>query len=314
MQMNFDEFIQYVKEYFQDKYGERFKVTVRQVSKNNGVCLNGLTIMESEVKIAPTIYLEEFYRKYQQEESLQNVLDKIEEMYLMGRNNSRIDIDFFSDYEEVKDRIYIKMVNYEKNVIMLEDMPYIRMLDFAIVLYCQVYFENGVQGTINLCHCHLNMWNVPKEDVFLKAMNNSMEQLPYEIKPMKDVISEFIGTPDWMDTETDRKEESVQMYVLSNKERLNGASVFAYPGIWEACAKHLNGNFLVLPSSIHELILIAQDWKQSQPESYFLQMVRDVNREQVMEEEILSDHIYLYDSQNRQLQDYVTKETIAFQE
>ena len=87
------------------------------------------------------------------------------------------------------------------------------------------------------------------------------------------------------------------MYVASNKERIHGAGVIAYPEFMEEAAKRLGGDFYVLPSSIHEVILIPDT-----PDVSVLELqgiVQSVNVEQVAPEERLSDHIYHYDSKEK---------------
>ena len=51
----------------------------------------------------------------------------------------------------------------------------------------------------------------------------------------------------------------LQMYVLTNKYKLWGAAAFLYPGVLKATAKRFGKDLIILPSSVHEVILIPQD-------------------------------------------------------
>ena len=92
-------------------------------------------------------------------------------------------------------------------------------------------------------------------------------------------------------------QDELPMYVASNKERIHGAGVIAYPEFMEEAAKRLGGDFYVLPSSIHEVILIPDTPDVSALELQGI--VQSVNVEQVAPEERLSDHIYHYDSKEK---------------
>lgn len=77
------------------------------------------------------------------------------------------------------------------------------------------------------------------------------------------------------------------MMVLTNQSGLNGAAALFYPGMMEQAAEHFGGDFFVLPSSTHEVIMIPNDGTANFRD--LEQMVRDINRTQVMQEERLSE-------------------------
>ena len=85
--------------------------------------------------------------------------------------------------------------------------------------------------------------------------------------------------------------------MASNQERIHGAGVIAYPDFMEEAAKRLGGDFYVLPSSIHEVLLVPDTPDVSAVE--LQKMVQSVNMEQVAPEERLSDHVYHYDSKEK---------------
>lgn len=62
----------------------------------------------------------------------------------------------------------------------------------------------------------------------------------------------------------------------------------------------LKENFYVLPSSVHEVIIVPESSQIRQSE--LERMVREINETQVPEEEILSNHAYFYYAQEGKLQ------------
>ena len=84
------------------------------------------------------------------------------------------------------------------------------------------------------------------------------------------------------------------MYVLSNADKLNGAAALLDAKTMEDISEKLGGDFVVLPSSIHEVLLVKDDGNASLPE--LKNMVEEVNATQVAPEEKLTDSVYHYDS------------------
>ena len=94
--------------------------------------------------------------------------------------------------------------------------------------------------------------------------------------------------------------EKDKMYVLSNKLKYYGAACIAYPNILDMLAGVLKETFYVLPSSVHEVIIVPESSQIRQSE--LDRMVREIYESQVPEEEILSNHAYFYYAQEGKLQ------------
>ena len=82
-----------------------------------------------------------------------------------------------------------------------------------------------------------------------------------------------------------------QVYVLTNEWKVNGASVLLYPELIEDIAQKENSDLIVIPSSIHEILMVKASGMNKDDIS---QMVQEVNSQQVDEQERLSDHAYFY--------------------
>ncbi|MCR5604754.1 MAG: DUF5688 family protein [Lachnospiraceae bacterium] len=95
------------------------------------------------------------------------------------------------------------------------------------------------------------------------------------------------------------KEEHPSMYVLSNSITLNGAAALLDAKTMEDISQKLGGDFIVLPSSIHEVIVLPADVEMDRRD--LEAMVQDVNAGEVAPEDRLSDHVYMYDSKEKEL-------------
>ena len=90
------------------------------------------------------------------------------------------------------------------------------------------------------------------------------------------------------------------MFVLTNESNLFGAACIIYPNLLQHYAAEAQTDFYILPSSIHEVILLLDDeYVQSSEE--LREMVRETNRMVVDQEEVLSDHIYHYDREKDEI-------------
>ena len=87
--------------------------------------------------------------------------------------------------------------------------------------------------------------------------------------------------------------------MLTNKEKYFGAAVILYPHALKHIAGLLRNNFYILPSSVHECILVPDMGQYSRME--LKRMVKEVNENQVEEEEILSYEVYYYDREKEAL-------------
>lgn len=270
-------------------------LSIQSVVKNNNVQLDGLTIMEGGTNLSPTIYLNYFYETYQNGVEFSSILDTILHTYQSNKPRGKIDTSFFTDYANVRPHIAYKLIHYERNRHLLADLPHFRYLDLAIVFYCLVSSSPSGSATILICKDHLRFWNISPTQLFDAAKENTPRLLSYDLRNMNDLMEELLAPAHSTLSDPDIKKEDAAicpMYVLTNQNKLNGASCILYEHLLEHFADRLCCDLYILPSSIHEVILIPATSDTSYQE--LSQMVQEVNDTQVSPEEILSDHVYYF--------------------
>ena len=198
----------------------------------------------------------------------------------------------FEDYRKARTKVYYKLVNYDMNKRKLQYMPHIKYLDLAVVFYYRL--EGGkLNGASIIIHdCNLHAWGIEKEQLVKDALLNTSRKLPYTIQGMEALIAELSGSQPRITGEE-------LMYILTNEEKYYGAAVILYPHVLNHIAKVLKKNFYILPSSVHECILVPDQGQYSRIE--LKRMVKEVNDSQVEDEEILSYEIYYYDCKKEAL-------------
>ena len=291
--MEFTNFTTLVQREVEKRAGENYRVKLNDVMKNNGVVLRGITLMQDDSNISPTIYLNPYYDAYENgDTTLGTVIDEVIDTYERNKINRSIDMKFFLNYETVRSRIIFKLINTEKNRELLRDVPYIPFHDLSIVFQCLVSEERFGNASILIHNVHLQLWKVNARELYEFALENTPLLQGYELADMNTVLEEMKALGGIDDEEIEDMQQEVPMYVLSNKSRINGASCILYKDILKDFAMVVDKVLYVLPSSIHEVILLPSDGTQESDQ--LKEMVREINQSQVEKEEVLSDSVYYY--------------------
>ena len=294
--MEYKEFVEYIKMNAGYIAGEGGNITINHVIKNNGCEMDGLVIMEKGKDIAPTIYLDSFYELYTNGENIKNIIRQIEVIYEQNKNNVTFDVNILKHFDTIKDKIVYKVVNYRSNEKLLEQVPHKRLLDLAVVFYCLLDNEYGRSATALIYNNNLKNWNVTIDDVYKAALKNTPDLLHSKISSMAALFEKCGVNVDG--EEVDLKDYvPSDMYVLTNESKLNGAACILYENVLYDFAQKLGADLYILPSSVHEVILLPKLSMFEKDE--LVNMVKEVNTEGVAADEVLSDHVYEYNRTER---------------
>lgn len=284
-----DKFTEEIAALLKDRLGE-VEVMVHNAEKNNGLCLTGLAIRGQGSNIAPCIYLEDFYPGYSEgRRSLEDITDEIIQIYHRDRVGHSFDLSVFTDYSHVRHLLHGRLVNTEKNMERLKGIPHREFLDLSLV-YCVAFPCMGSQGagSVQITDKCMGLWKVSEQDLYEQAMENMAGADNAYIFSMADIFADIQAYI----PETTRKQTS-PMYVLTNRNKLDGAVQILNSGVLRKAAGIIGQDFFILPSSIHETILVPAGETDTAPEE-LAAVVREVNEEAVSEEEFLSGHVYHY--------------------
>ncbi len=291
--MVYQEFKQHIIHTLQKELGNNTKIDISDIIKNNGIHLDGLTILSEASNCSPTIYLNHYFEQFAHGRPLPKICQEILKVCRETLPCSNIDVSFFTDYDRMKSNLICKLIHYEKNKELLSDIPHFRFLDLAIVFCCLMQSDFPGNGTILIKKSHLDFWNITPDDLYAHALKNTPLLLPQHLFGISDILSELCTIQN-MDLSDIEKEASnnCPMFILTNTSRVNGAVCMLYPNLLAKIAKHFGSDLFILPSSIHEVILIPADKKTTCED--LSRMVREVNGSQLAPEEILSDHAYYF--------------------
>lgn len=322
--LGLDEFIEEIKDVLQQELDGEYEIYLKEVTKNNSSIKKGLVLKNHDSNLAPTVYMEDFYKQYICGEKIENLAHSVMSVLLTHSTKKNFDISFFEDFSKIKDNIFCKLISKEKNEALLDNVPYVDFLDMAIVFYYMLdntkedFLKNDtdITASILIYNNHLELWNVDKKAVYECASYNTPLSFRATLDDMEVVIREMIinkikdNNEDMSDEEISEEYNNSplckdigsmrgKMYVLSNESRRYGATSLLYEDVLQGFANMIEGDFYILPSSIHEVILVPHNSAYDVSDLY--SMVKDVNEKEVPNEDILSDNVYYYDYTNKEL-------------
>lgn len=292
--MKYEEFLHNVEKEIKKRLEPGYEISIQKFPKNNGIEFDGLVIFNPKLNISPTIYLNPYYHWYLDGTLLEDIYDNIMTTYEARMPKEDFDTSFFTEYDNAKDSIIMKVINYENNWGLLQKVPHIKKYDLAIVFQCLVSKQVDGFATILIQNHHLDFWGITKDQLSQDAFRNTPKLLPYELEDMETLLKDCM-----LHVPSDIPLEDCPMYVLTNTAKLNGATVLFYDGLMKQLAEEMETDFMVLPSSIHETLLIPV--KDPEQISFYSDMVEQVNETQLSDDEILSDHAYYYSRDKKQL-------------
>lgn len=189
-------------------------------------------------------------------------------------------------YDSIKDLLEVNAISEKYNRDVLAGTKYRVLGDIAIVYFINA--DNRDLGEVMKAIPVLNAISI--KQIENDALLNSMTRNPAVIKSMDSEIESIIGIS------IPKDEATSEMYIASVPSKKFGACVLAYPGFFEQAAATVDGSYYVIPSSVHELILVKDSGNLSDDDiNKFKSDIKLVNKTILARDEILSDNLYHYD-------------------
>jgi len=291
--MTFDEFCSWTENSIKNDLPSDYKdaeIIMHDIGKL-GNSYRGMCVMPKGSNTVPTIDLNLFYDAYC------SGIDKSTILKAMAKiaqyKHPDLDYEWMTDYSKVRERLYIRLCNAEKNAEVLQTAPHWLYGDIALTCHVIVDTHGDCYGSTMLTNELLKPLDISEEELLSDALENSSRLMLAEFMPIDSLINEISGKEEQSETE-----ETSPYYVLTNSRRINGSAVLFYPGIMELLSEEIGGSYYILPSSVNELMILPDDGITDL--EWLEKMVRDVNRIYVDEKDFLSDNVYYYDSRSGQ--------------
>ncbi|MCR5791737.1 MAG: DUF5688 family protein [Lachnospiraceae bacterium] len=254
--MEYTKFLEEVENRIREQAGENYTVTRGRVVKNNGMELDGISICEKGYNVAPTMYLNSLFEEYVRGQmrmdevigSIWSTYQKHKEFKLGEKWTG------FGPFEEYRRNIIYRLVNYEQNKALLENIPHRRFLDLALTYHCVVAMGDEGVSTFRIFDSVMSAWGIDEETLWENAKENTPRLFPCKIQSMSEIMQRFLGEmmgeEDWPEDATETFAQNI--YVISNERENYGAAAILYKDALEDFAQEMEQDYYILPSSIHE--------------------------------------------------------------
>ena len=292
-----EQFISAVKESLYEQ-GSDMNVSVNEVKKLNE-SYEAMTVTPEGARVGVNIGIERFYDAYNEGRPFDEVVDKAVETINHGINERPdFDIDSFTDYSQMKEKLAMEVVSAETNKEVLENVPHKDLEDMAVVYRFVLSSDDEGRASILVTNQILESMGVTPEQLHADALEIAPQIKPAEIRGMSEVIAEMMGMEqaEALGIMPMRPEDE-QLFVATVPDKTHGAGVLAYQNFMDQAAERVGGDFFILPSSIHEVLIVPDNGRMDLKD--LEAMVRDVNATQVAPADKLTDNVYHYDSKEK---------------
>lgn len=314
--MNYQNFLIQIQKEIAEQLPEQYSdasVSIQKVVKNNNTERMGFNIHRPGESTSPQLYLEASFEEHQQGKEIQAIAKEIVASYMQHQNFEIPNVpELISDYEKVKGLMQLQLINKEFNSEKLEHTPHkdLENTDLTAVLRIHLLTQETGTATILVSDALLSRWNKSMDEVYPLALQNTQGANPARIESLYNIMMSMMSDEPYQGADTkDFQMQPYEQYVLRNESGLNGAAILLYPEVMEQLAQGANANLFILPSSIHECILMQDTGEMSAKE--LQAMVMSVNQTEVAPEECLSNEVYYYDKNEHSLSMATNREETA---
>lgn len=292
--LNRKEFAEKIKESVSQRLGKGYSVKVEEILKENGRKSIGISIkVNKNEEIVPIIYLNELYEEYQQDENVDSCTEKFMEMWKsMVEWNSISAFSELRDWEKIKTMVSPVLLPAEENVELCKKLVHRDFLDLVVVYVINVKSLAIGKAIVKITKEMMKFWGITENELYNRAIRNSS----YQLMDMEEFLFSGIFGSEKMDMKNALEPiQPNRMYILTNADKFYGAAAILDSQLLQMISGERN--LFILPSSIHETLLVLDDGNYQQEDLDHI--VQEVNREQVEKHERLQNHCYYYDGQEK---------------
>lgn len=294
--MDFKEFVNKLEQDLKDAMADispGATVDVRSVEKLQEGSYTGITISPAGGNVGMNLNANQLFDQMQDGQSYVGVLAVAVSTAERGLHDMpAVDVSELMNYEAAKKYLCFDVVGSDRNADMLEKVPHTDKENISMVYRLQLDSTENGAATVLITNAMMEQFGVTKEQLHADAMENAQEIRPADFRTMAAVMAEMMGMPEEM-----MADMAPPMYVATNQDKVQGAAVMFYPDFMDQAAKELGGDIFILPSSVHEVLILPDDGNMNAQE--LKEMVTSINASEVSPEDRLTDSVYHYDAQER---------------
>lgn len=274
---------------------EDVKMSFQNVEKPNQN-YESLTVVQGESNVGINFNVENAFADYENTGNYVGVLEESTMAIMKGFENiPTVDASVLMNYDAMKEKLSIEVISADTNADILTKIPHENIEDLAVVYRFVLESNENGKTSILVTNDIIDRMGVTPEQLKEDALENAPKIRPAVIQGMNEVMKDMMG-PEVYEMLGFSDEQEEMMYVATVPDKNSGAGVLAYQDFMDQAAEKLGGDFYVLPSSLHEILLVPDDGEKIADD--LRDMVKEINATQVSSEEKLTDNVYHYDSKD----------------
>lgn len=315
--MDYENFKWSLLEAVRNRTGRSVTVRLQRVPGINGTDYDGITLTEGYGQLSPVITLRPYYDSYRDGTSLTHLADDIIARHSGAVRESPLPFRAEPDFEDVKGAVFFKVINKLMNHALLEKMPHVDFADLSVIFYFRLNDASEEEMSVMISYDDIKRWDISEKTLFDVATENMVNKKTVKLITLEEALfqmTEELKAEEALseDSESDKSlyggrsspdcatngTEGVsplkadKIYLLTCHDQLYGAACLFYPGLLKSIAAGFRSDFLIIPSSVHEVLVVSDS--QGLTLEDLRDMVCTVNEREVMPQEVLSYHIYRY--------------------
>lgn len=282
-----------VERYLREEMQANVIVRTEEVRKINDQCLHGVRIEQEGAlekgDAVPTYYMEELYQAYLHDVDLDFLIGELAKAYMNTLRCGPLPAEVVPDmeYRTIRRRVGLRLVGKDYNREFLKTVPY-KDVGNGYALLCDVQLkasDGGIFSTL-VTNEMAEDYHYDMDALFKEALDNAWKSKAATLQGAGELgarsASEKTAGPYAQET----------CYVLTTDRPRFGAAALFYPGTQAMIAHVLQEDYIAIPSSLHEFMIVRASCVGNPGDLY--QFLREANRTIVSPDEVLSDKILKY--------------------
>ena len=297
----FEEFVENVKDRIKDYLPGKYEDAVIEVSRHEKINESylGMCVWTGGNAASPILNLEMYYALCQG--GLTGMEDVIRRMAdIVQENTIPVDLSLVTDYGRTKENLFIRVCDAGRNGELLKNIPHTRIDDLAVTYHILRSIDAGGMSSMTVTSQMMTDLGITKEQLHQDAIENSPRLFPPMIENIGTMLRLFEMKAAGLEEEdiseirkTMDQDMQIPMLVVTNREQINGASALFYPGILDQVGEMMGEGYFILPSSVHEWIIVPD--REGFDANEMQVMIMDANQNAVTPDIQLGDEAYHYD-------------------
>ena len=253
--------------------------------------------------MSPAVGIKYYYEKYREKENIQSILKELAGS-IVELHDIKKEVEDIVDLDNVQHNILYAVVNTEANREFLENAPHRQLQDLSVVYRIRLgNDEYGKEISMKINNDIMNQMELTEQNLFDLASENTNRIYPAKAVSMEEQIREILQRQG-MDNETidvlvdARMLRESPLWVVKNDAPVGGAAIIANTDVFDELSQKIGDDLYIIPSSVHEVLVMPAGQNDALK---LADMVLDINRTETLLADRLSNQIYKYDKENKEI-------------